>query len=263
MSTVQPNLIAEHSGKLESVLTFARSARDILLHPRRFFGAVLSSPDAPPAGVLPPFKHLGMAIGLATLALPLHQALLRVGGFPERLLALANRSPQEMVSDFEEMTGRHIAMIDLSSLTGFSLIDEPIADAVQFATFALLATIIALWSGWRLKVKPLITYFAYVFGAILALQIVTNFAGDLLFLSLSGGWESRVQQSSIVSTIVGLVSLGYIFVVPVVVLPGLLNVPRRIVLRGIVLGGLTWGVGGLLLSYMMMGMGIIVRGPGL
>src|SRR5690242_4296827 len=135
---------------------FFRTVGEILLHPRRFFAAQLA-PDHDATGPaalrpLPPFEHLAMGIGLATLATPLHQAMLRLGGFPGQLIELANQSPADMIGTARKMVGHAVTLVDLGALTGIPMIDVPIEDAARTATYFLLAGLFWLFSGSRLPV---------------------------------------------------------------------------------------------------------------
>lgn len=252
--------------RLADLRAYAETVPDILLRPRRFFAARFGPADAPAAdgaGPLPPFKHLGMGIAVAAAAAPLHQAMLRAGGFPEELIAWANRSPQEMAASYGAATGRNVALFDLSALTGVALIDEPIEDLARSATYLLLAALFWLYSGGRLPTRGVMTYFAYVFGACLALEVAANLLGDLLFMAMGGDWRTRSLLATLPSDFAGLVRLAFIVAVPAMVFPALFAVPRRVVLRATVFAVLTWGVGGLLLAQLMLAGGLVILGPSL
>lgn len=252
--------------QLANLRTFAATVPEVLLHPRRFFAACLGPDSAASDGALrplPPFKHLGMGIALAALAAPLHQAMLRAGGFPAELIEWANRSPQEMASSYGAATGRGVALFDLAALTGLSVLDEPIEDLARTATYLLLAFLFWLYSGGRLPVRKVMAYFAYVFGACLVLEVAGNFLSDALFMAMAGDWRSRTLTTSVPSDAVGLVRLAFILAVPAIVFPALFALPRRTVLRATLLAVLTWGVGGLLLAQLMLASGVVIMGPGL
>jgi hypothetical protein len=168
-----------------------------------------------------------------------------------------------MATSYGAATGRHVTLIDLSSLTGFSLLDEPVQDFARTATYGLLAALFWLYSGGRLPVRKVMTYFAYAFGALLVVGAAANLLGDLLFLSLSGDWRSRTFAAGLVGDLAGLVRLAFILAVPAMVFPTLFAVTRGVVIRATALAVLTWGVGGLLLAQLMLSTGLVILGPGL
>jgi hypothetical protein len=247
--------------------TFFRTVGEILLHPRRFFAAQFaperSATDVAALRPLPPFEHLAIGIGLATLATPLHQALLRLGGFPGQLIDLANSSPADMIGTARRMVGHAVTLVDLGALTGIPMIDVPIEDAARTATYFLLAALFWLFSGSRLPVRSVMAYFAYVFGAMLVLDVVANLLGDLLFLALPGDWQSRTFTAGLVGDAASLVRVAYIVVFPALIFPALLGVPRATVIGATMLACLSWGLGGLVLTQLMIGSGLVVLGPGL
>ena len=106
-------------------------------------------------------------------------------------------------------------------------------------------------------------YFAYVFGAMLVLDVVANLLGDLLFLALPGDWQSRTFTAGLVGDVAGLVRVAYILVFPALIFPSLLGVPRATVIGATMLACLSWGLGGLALTQLMIGSGLVVLGPGL
>ena len=258
---------SKHATQLASLRTFAATVPEVLFHPRRFFTACLGPQEGAPADAalrpLPPFKHLGMGIALATLVAPLHQAMLRAGGFPDEIISLVNRSPAEMAASYGAATGRNVTLIDLSALTGVSVLDEPMQDLARTATYGLLAALFWLYSGGRLPVRKVMTYFAYAFGACLVVGAAANLLGDLLFLSLAGDWQSRSFAAGLVTDLAGLVRLGFILAVPALIFPALFAVSRGVVIRATALAVLTWGIGGLLVAQVMMATGLVILGPGL
>ena len=252
---------------LRDIPIFLRTVREIVLRPRRFFAEQIapdrSVADAPTLRPLSPFKHLGLGIGLATLATPLHQAILRAGGFPSHLIDLANGSSQDMIANAQKVLGHAVVLVDLEALTGIPMIDKPIEDAARTATYFLLATLFWVFSGSRIPVRPVMAYFAYAFGAMLVLDVAGNLLGDLLFLVLPGGWQSRTFAAGAVSDLAGLVRLAYILVFPALIFPALLGVSRATVIGATMLACLSWGLGGLLLTQIMLGGGLVILGPGL
>jgi hypothetical protein len=127
----------------------------------------------------------------------------------------------------------------------------------------LLAALLWVFSGSRLPVRPVMAYFAYVFGAMLVLDVIGNLLGDLLFLMAPGGWQSRSFAAGAVGDLAGLVRLAYILVFPALIFPALLGVPRATVIGATMLAGLSWAMGGLLLTQLMLGSGLVILGPGL
>ena len=251
--------------QLANIRIFARTVPEVLLHPRRFFTECLDPEERAPAATrpLPPFKHLGMGIALATLAAPLHQAMLRAGGFPEEIIEAANRSPAEMASSYGAAIGRNVTLVDLSALTGVPLLDEPVQDFARTATYGLLAALFWLYSGGKLHVRKVMAYFAYAFGACLVLEAGGNLLSDLLFLSLAGEWQSRTLLAGLAADATGRARLAFILGVPALVFPALFAVSRAVVIRATVLAVLTWGIGGLLVAQMMLASGFVILGPGL
>lgn len=57
--------------------------------------------------------------------------------------------------------------------------------------------------------------------------------------------------------------LVYLFVVPAVILPAIVGIPRRTVVWSTVLATLTWGLGGFLVGHVMMSVGLVILTPGL
>src|SRR5258705_518947 len=96
--------------------------------------------------------------------------------------------------------------------------------------YFLLAAGFRLFSGCRLPVRSVMAYFAYVFGAMLVLDVVATLLGDLLFLALPGDWQSRTFAAGLVGDVAGLVRVAYILVFPALIFPALLGVPRATVI---------------------------------
>ena len=57
--------------------------------------------------------------------------------------------------------------------------------------------------------------------------------------------------------------LAYILVFPALIFPALLGVSRATVIGATMLACLSWGLGGLLLTQLMLGGGLVILGPGL
>ncbi len=190
--------------------------------------------------------------------MPLHQALLRMGGFPEYYLQQVNRSLSELATNYGRMTGHHITVIDFTSLTGISVVDGAIEDSARLVIYALFASLFWLFSGMRLPTKGMFEYFAYAFGACLIFELAVMMAADLLFaLTASETTLLTLQQLG------GIPRLLFLLVVPAVIFPSIFSLSRGRVIWTIILAVLSWGIGGLIISKIMMGAGLVIHGPGL
>jgi hypothetical protein len=261
-------------GKVRDYRIFVTVAVEVLRHPRAFFTSYFhregpknhSEPALERAGAtrLKPFKFLGLGIGLIAVFQPLHHFLLKMGGFPERMLELASRNWQEIATDYRAATGHYVEVIDLTRLTGIPWLDAPIEDVARVATYAVFAVLFWVFSRGRLPVKKMMGYFAYIIGACWALETVCTLIGDGAYVLGSGGSTSDgFFLSSLIGTIGGLAHLFYLFVVPAVILPSILNLRRRLIVTTTILSVVSWGLGGLVLAQMMMQSGVVIVGFGL
>jgi hypothetical protein len=155
-------------------------------------------------------------------------------------------------------------LVDLEALTGVPMIDKPIEGCRAHGSdlFPAGHAVLGLQRQPH-SVRPVMAYFAYAFGAMLVLDVAGNLLGDLLFLVLPGGWQSRTFAAGAVGDLAGLVRLAYILVFPALIFPALLGVSRATVIGATMLACLSWGLGGLLLTQLMIGGGLVILGPGL
>lgn len=260
------SIILEGPGRAQLVVRvqrFATILAAVLLRPRLFFEQYWRAVQqerrgAAASGAPKPFEFLGWAVALGALFTPFHQMLLAAGGFPEVWLDIAGMDAREMAERYQAVSGRSITVLDFGALTGFPPLDEAIGDLVTIARYGLLAVLFWAFSGFRLPVRLMAAYYAFVTGACLVLQQAFTLAGDLVFLAGAG-----FGAMSLVQTLGSVPALIYLFVLPAVILPGLLCVPRRLVLRATVFAVLVWGAAGLLLAQLMMSSGVILLGFGL
>ncbi len=250
------------------VAGFMRTTRSVLTHPRAFFAeyfhSTIPSTERQQSNPLSTFDYLGIAIGLAAIVAPLHRALLRAGNFPESFLELAERGAQGLVENYERMTGQDIDLINLTQLTGISLVDSPIEDIARMGIYAMFAALFWAFSSGRLPLRRTMGYFAYSLGACLVVETAFLLAGDVIFVLLSDGdSETGFFAASTVQELGYIPRLIYLFVVPTLIFPAILGIRRGAVLVTTVLSAGAWGLAGMLISQIMLSSGILIITPGL
>lgn len=249
----------------QSIRIFLRTAWAVLRRPRIFFADYFSANGT--SQQLPTISaYLGVALGLHALILPLHHLLLRMGGFPEEILAIANWDRQQMVALWEQIAGQPVILFNLMELTGIAFFDSPVEDAARMALYWVFAGLFALLSGGRLPRHKMVGYFAYAFGASLLVETVGMLIGDLILVVLagSGSFMDNYFYSSLVDSVAILPRILYMFVIPALIFPAILpNVTRRLVIRTTILFLVVWGGGGMILYQLLLSMGIVVMLPGL
>jgi hypothetical protein len=253
--------------KVRKIPNFIRTTLRVLMSPRAFFtqyfhpAGETAKQQAPPLSI---FDYLGLAIGFAALAAPLHRTLLRAGGFPESFLELAERGSKGLVENYERMTGRDLVLIDLTQLTGISLIDSPIEDIARMAIYALFAGLFWAFSGGKLPLKRMMGYFAYSIGACIVVATIFLLIGDMMFALLSSAdSQTAFSITSGVHQIGDLPRLFYLFIMPAVIFPAIVPIGRGRVIVATILSVITWAVAGLLLSQIMLSNGVVIVSPGL
>jgi hypothetical protein len=238
----------------------------VLTRPRTFFAGQLgaTSRDGKVAGTPSIKEYLGMAVGLSALVAPLHLALLRAGGFPERFLQLAGREGRDLAHEYGRASGRDLTVVDLSHLTGISWLDAPVEDVARLGVYALFAALFWVFSRKRLPLRLMMRYFAYGIGACMVLNTVFILLGDAVFVLTSGaGFGGSMNSLMAIQQIGDIPRLVYLFVVPAVIFPAIVGIPRSAVVWSTVLATLTWGLGGFLISQAMMSTGFVILSPGL
>ena len=245
----------EQAQPLGKVADFLRTVISVLTRPRAFFAEQARQRSDPSTPSIK--QYLGMAVGLSALVAPLHRALLRAGGFPEPFLQLAERDWKDIAHDYGRATGQDLTVIDLSHLTGVSVLDAPIEDVARLGVYALFAALFWIFSRKRLPLGLMLRYFAYVIGACIVVNTVFVLLGDAVFVLSSGSMASLTA----VQLIGGIPRLLYLFVVPAVIFPAIVGIPRRTVVWSTVLATVTWGLGGFLISQVMMSTGLIILVP--
>jgi hypothetical protein len=256
----------EQAQPFGKIADFLRTVASVLTRPRAFFAGQhgASSRAGNGAGVPSIKEYLGMAVGLSALIAPLHLALLRAGGFPERYLQLAGRDWKDLAHDYAMATGRDLTVVDLSHLTGISWLDAPVEDVSRLGVYALFAALFWLFSGKRLPLGLMMRYFAYGIGACMVVSTVFVLLGDALFaLSSRPGSRGSMAALMAIHQLGDIPRLLFLFVVPAVIFPAIVGIPRRAVIWSIVLSTLAWGLGGLLISQAMMTTGFVIHLPSL
>jgi len=184
------------------------------------------------------------AVGLSALVAPLHYALLRAGDFPEQFLRLAQRDWKDIAHDYARATGQDLTVLDLGHLTGISWLDSSFEDVARLGVYAMFAGLFWVFSRKRLPLGLMMRYFAYGIGACIVVETVFVLVGDAVFVLLSGsGSHGSMASLMAIHQIGGIPQLLYLFVVPAVIFPPILGMPRSVVVRATVLSTLTWGLG--------------------
>jgi hypothetical protein len=253
--------------RYSKVADFIRITFSVLTGPRTFYAKYFQSINQskqPLPNSLSTFKYLGLAIGITAVIAPLHRALLRAGGFPEFFLDLAERGSKGLMENYQRVTGQDLALIDLTQLTGVSLIDEPIEDTARMVIYALFAGLFWAFSGGKLPLKRMMGYFAYSIGACLVIETAFLLIGDVIFALLSpGDPQTNLFTMSAIHEVGQIPRLIYLFIMPTVIFPAILGIRRGTVLVATLLSVITWGLTGLLIAQIMMGAGIVIMAPGL
>lgn len=264
----QPSKASAHKPELVEpvgkVVDFLRTVLRVLTQPRTFFAEQHGAAVRDGADTSSIKKYLGMAVGLSALIAPLHYALLRAGGFPEHFLQLAQRGWGNLARDYARSTGQHLTVVDLNQLTGISWIDAPVEDVARLGVYVLFAALFWVFSRKQLPLALMLRYFAYAIGACIVLNAAFVLLADAVFV-LSAGSGSRGSMTALmaIQQIGSIPRLAYLFVVPAVILPAIAGIPRKTVVWSTVLATLTWGLGGFLVSQMMMSTGFVILAPGL
>src|SRR5206468_4483289 len=81
--------------------------------------------------------------------------------------------------------------------------------------------------------------------------------------TLPGDWQRRTFTAGLVGDVAAVVRLAYILVFPALIFPALPGVPRATVIGATMLACLSWGLGGLALTQLMICGGLVILGPGL
>jgi hypothetical protein len=251
---------------LSHFLEFLRTVVSVLTRPRAFFTEQADSRFRDRQRVeIPSIKeYIGLAVGLSALVAPLHHALLRAGGFPEQFLQLAQRDWKDIAQDYAQASGQDLTLVDLSHMTGIAWLDSPIEDVARLGVYALFSGMFWVFSRARLPLGLMMRYFVYAIGACIVVNTVFVLLGDAVFVLApgSGSWES-MHSLIWIQQIGDIARLLFLFVVPAVIFPAILRIPRSAVVWPTVLSALTWGFGGWLISQAMMSTGFVILSPGL
>jgi hypothetical protein len=247
---------------IDALVRFIPTTRLILTQTRVFFREYFVAPDeAKQTNPLSPFEYLGIVILLSTLLVPLHVALLRVGGLPESVIQM---DKQTVIENYERLTGQRLTVIDFTALTGVLILDEPIADAARMAVYTVLAVLFWVFSGKRIPVKGMAGYFAYTLGVSLVIDTIFLILGEICFaFLLSGGLETRFNALTLFRLPFLILLLGLQFVGPTLLFPGILPVSRRTALIATVLAFAVWGIFNYITFNMMISNSILIILPSL
>jgi hypothetical protein len=238
-----------------------------------------------------PFAFLGYAIGISVAVLTITQyAILDIArweahrfqpGFPRLLEELRDVDPARLAAK------RGVLYIDFGALTGIPILDPAIADAVQFAAYALFAVL--LWylvqqfsrsDGLRavsinvphqraehvvagapngLTVKAIVHSFAYLVGLVIFAQAAVHFVLGLLQLTLGVGLQAFMAVDALSSLAFGI----YILAMPAFVLSHIFKVEQSTLIKATLWAFGIWVVGGVILGLILNAMGIWIRNFGL
>jgi hypothetical protein len=223
-------------------LALVKTAWLVLFAPTRFFASyfnasepldTLSFPLTPlwrrlsdnPQHVLTPFKCLGIGLALAAfcdvvdgwindLAPPLVNTDTNSPGFRQW---------------FTEQYGHAPVFIDLSHLTGYTVIDEPVHQIVSVLYYSFAAVLIgSLLVGTPVQRRQYLSYHAYAVGTALTLKAAAFLVAFVLAVLLAG--VSRTATRAVVDLeelLFGFLPfLWFIAVLPVRVFPRILPVRR-------------------------------------
>jgi hypothetical protein len=287
---------------LKGVRHFWMTATALAKDPRAFFAQYFASAGArfneAPQGTgaitfpyMQPFAFLGYAIGISAAVLTVTQyAILDIArreahrfqpGFTNVLEQVRGADPAR------EAAKRGVLYIDFGALTGIPILDPTIADAAQFAAYALFAVL--LWNlaqrlgegNWptfakvdamaqgrehagtgapkELTVKAIVHCFAYLVGLVLFAQAAVHFVLAVLQLTVGIGLQAFMAVDAVTSLAFGL----YILAMPAFVLSDIFDIRQSTLIKATLWAFGIWVVGGVILGLILNASGVWIRNFGL
>lgn len=230
-----------------------------------------------------PFAFLGYAIGISAAVLTVTQyAILDIARREAHRFQPGFINVLEQARDADparEAAKRGVLYIDFGALTGIPLLDPAIADAAQFAAYALFAVL--LWNLAQrfsegdglargreyvgtgapkdLTVKAIVHCFAYLVGLVIFAQAAVHLVLALLQLTLGIGLQAFMTLDALSSLAFGI----YILAMPSLVLSDIFRVQQSTLIKATLWAFGIWVVGGVILGLILNAMGIWIRNFGL
>jgi hypothetical protein len=277
---------------VKSARHFWMTATALAKEPRAFFAQYFASagvgfneePSAKGAitfRYMQPFAFLGYAIGISAAVLTVTQyAIMDIArreahrfqpGFINVLEQLGNADPAG------EAAKRGVLYIDFGALTGIPIIDPAIADAAQFAAYALFAVLLwhlaqrlgagdepargnkAAGAQEELTVKAIIHCFAYLVGLVIFAQAGVHLVLGILQLTVGIGLQAFMAADALGSLALGL----YILAMPAFALSDIFHMRRSTLIKATLWAFGIWVVGGVILGLILNASGVLIRNFGL
>jgi hypothetical protein len=203
--------------------------------------------DRGPQKVTAPFHALAIAIGLVAVLGPLERAAWNVNDFGQRTFGVSTsetreRTDQRLKEFYESVYGRKFYVVDSAHLTGVDFVDrllEEILGLLNYAYFTLVAVPMLVRGG--VKRYQVVHAYVYTISAAITASVILDGLGLIpLAIGAMTGSISTVALSGLGQGGGYLLIIYFVVILPIRILPKVLNVSRSSVVVATCVAAFTW-----------------------
>lgn len=200
-----------------------------------------------PQRVMGPFQSLALAIALVAVLGSLERTVW--SDFGQRTFGLSMAEVRERREQFrsayEQTYGRKPHIVDTAHLTGFEIVDNPIAEIVtllNYVYFPLVAVI--LLARGNVKRYQVMHAYIYAMSAALCGFAATDALGLIVFAAgVQSGSIYTVAMSGWGTAVGLLIIIYFVVILPIFILPKVLRVAKARVVLATCVAALAWLAG--------------------